>query len=177
MEMVKVKIQTSPTGTFPTTFLPALNFMSSHRSETFFPFGSIGPLWGRQIPYTMAKFYFFEKIVQLFYTNVFTASKESYSKSTQLSVTFASGYIAGVICAIVSQAPDNLVSQMGKSANKGKSFGQIASEQGMKRLFTKGLGTRVLMIGTLTGLQWWIYDTFKTYMGMGTTGGAVDKKH
>ena len=22
------------------------------------------------------------------------------------------------------------------------------------------------------GLQWWIYDTFKTIMGMGTTGGG-----
>jgi len=102
---------------------------------------------------------------------VFTAPKNTYSKSTQLGVTFASGYLAGVICALVSQAPDNLVSQMGKAENKGKSFGQLANEQGMKRLFTKGLGTRVIMIGTLTGLQWWIYDSFKTAMGMGTTGG------
>lgn len=30
-----------------------------------------------------------------------------------------------------------------------------------------GLGTRILMIGTLTGLQWWIYDSFKTAMGLG----------
>ena len=37
------------------------------------------------------------------------------------------------------------------------------------------LGTRILMIGTLTGLQWWIYDSFKTAMGMGTTGGAAQK--
>jgi solute carrier family 25 phosphate transporter 3 len=29
------------------------------------------------------------------------------------------------------------------------------------------------MIGTLTGLQWWIYDSFKTAFGMGTTGGAA----
>jgi len=176
MEMVKVKIQTSPTGTFPTAFLPAYNAISNNRAETRFPFGSLLPLWGRQIPYTMAKFYFFEKVVNLFYTHVFTRDKNTYSKATQLEITFASGYIAGVICAIVSQAPDNIVSQMGKSANKGKSFGQIASEQGAKKLFTKGLGTRVLMIGTLTGLQWWIYDTWKTTMGMGTTGGAV-KKH
>lgn len=41
------------------------------------------------------------------------------------------------------------------------SFSQMAGEFGYGRLFTKGLGTRVLMIGTLTGLQWWIYDTFK----------------
>jgi len=175
MEMVKVKIQTAPTGTFPTTFLPAYNYMINNRAQTSFPFGSLGPLWARQIPYTMAKFFFFEKVVNYFYTYVFTAPKDSYSKSTQLSITFASGYIAGVICAIVSQAPDNLVSQMGKDDNKGKSFSQIAKEQGAKKLFTKGLGTRVIMIGTLTGLQWWIYDTFKTAMGMGTTGGNVKK--
>jgi len=176
MEMVKVKIQTSPTGSFPTTFLPAYNYMVNNRADTRFPFGSVVPLWCRQIPYTMAKFFFFEKVVQLFYTHVFTNPKETYSKATQLEITFASGYLAGVICAIVSQAPDNIVSQMGKAANKGKSFGQIAGEQGAKNLFTKGLGTRVLMIGTLTGLQWWIYDTFKTAMGMGTTGGAAEKK-
>ena len=41
----------------------------------------------------------------------------------------------------------------------------------MGALLTKGLGTRVIMIGTLTGFQWWIYDTFKSTMGMGTTGG------
>uniref|UniRef100_A0A6B2LAI2 Mitochondrial phosphate transporter n=1 Tax=Arcella intermedia TaxID=1963864 RepID=A0A6B2LAI2_9EUKA len=171
MEMVKVKIQTSPQGTFPTTFIPAFNYMNAHRADTAFPFGSVTPLWGRQIPYTMAKFFFFEKVVQLFYTHVFTAPKETYNKATQLSVTFASGYLAGVICAIVSQAPDNLVSQKGKSANKGKSFGDIAREIGAKNLFTKGLSVRVLMIGTLTGLQWWIYDSYKTFMGMGTTGG------
>jgi solute carrier family 25 phosphate transporter 3 len=176
MEMVKVKVQTSLPGEIPTSLVAATNHMLTKRADTYWPFGSLTPLWGRQIPYTMAKFFFFEKVVQAFYTHVFTEPKDSYSKSTQLSVTFASGYLAGVICAIVSQAPDNLVSQMGKSANKGKSFSQIASEQGAWNLFTKGIGTRILMIGTLTGLQWWIYDTFKTAMGMGTTGGGA-KKH
>jgi solute carrier family 25 phosphate transporter 3 len=32
----------------------------------------------------------------------------------------------------------------------------------------KGLGTRVIMIGTLTGLQWWIYGAFKSALGFGT---------
>ena len=40
----------------------------------------------------MAKFFFFEYIVGLFYRHVFTAPKESYGKPTQLGVTFASGY-------------------------------------------------------------------------------------
>jgi len=171
MEMVKVKVQTSPAGTWPTAFGPALSQMSAQRADTRFPFGSVVPLWSRQIPYTMAKFYFFEKVVQLFYTHVLTEPKNTYSKPTQLTVTFASGYLAGVICAIVSHPADNLVSQMGKKENKGKSFGKMIEEQGWYRLCTKGLGTRVLMIGTLTGLQWWIYDSFKTALGMGTTGG------
>jgi Mitochondrial carrier protein len=86
-------------------------------------------------------------------------------------VTFASGYSAGVICAVVSHPADSLVSQLGKASNKGKSIGTIAREVGFKDLMTKGLGTRIIMIGTLTGLQWYIYDTFKSAMGMGTTGG------
>jgi len=171
LEMTKVKIQTSPSGTFPTAFGAALSEMSKTKVETRYPFGSLVPLWSRQIPYTMAKFFFFEKIVSLFYTHVFTEPKETYSKPTQLGVTFASGYIAGVVCAIVSHPADSLVSLLGKTENKGKSVGKIASEVGIMNLATKGLGTRVIMIGTLTGFQWWIYDTFKSSMGLGTTGG------
>jgi solute carrier family 25 phosphate transporter 3 len=171
MEMVKVKIQTSPAGTWPTAFGAATAKMSAESANTRFPFGSLTPLWGRQIPYTMAKFYFFEQIVAAFYKNVFTNPKESYSKSLQLGVTFASGYLAGVICAVVSHPADNLVSQLGKASNKGKSLSQISGELGFVKLATKGLGTRVLMIGTLTGLQWWIYDTYKTMVGFETTGG------
>ena len=107
----------------------------------------------RQIPYTMAKFFFFEKIVSLFYTHVFTEPKETYSKPTQLGVTFASGYIAGVVCAIVSHPADSLVSLLGKTENKGKSVGKIASEVGIVNLATKGLGTRVIMIGKCSSAE------------------------
>jgi len=175
MEMVKVKVQTSPAGTWPIGFKEATSKMNEMKAETRFPFGSVVPLWSRQIPYTMAKFYFFEKVVEAFYTHVFTAPKNSYSKSTQLGVTFASGYTAGVICAIVSHPADSMVSLLGKAENKGKSIGQIASETGLMKLTFSGLGTRIIMIGTLTGLQWWIYDTFKTVCGMGTSGGAPKK--
>lgn len=99
----------------------------------------------------MAKFFFFEYIVEQFYSHVFTKPKDSYGKSVQLGVTFASGYLAGVVCAVVSHPADSVVSLMGKPSNKGKSIGTIASEVGILSLATKGLGTRVIMIGTLTG--------------------------
>ena len=175
MVMVKVKVQTSPPGTFPTALVPALAKMQAKSAETRFPFGSLVPLWSRQIPYTIAKFFFFEKIVESVYTYVLTEPKDSYSKPMQLSVTFAAGYLAGIICAIVSHPADSLVSLMSKADHKGKSLSQIAKEVGPKDLMVKGLGPRIVMIGTLTGLQWWIYDSFKTVMGMGTTGEAAKK--
>ena len=118
----------------------------------------------------MAKFFFFEDVKERFYKYVFTAPKESYGKSTHLGITFASGYIAGVACAIVSHPADTVVSKMAKG---GKTAGQILSELGFGGIWG-GLGTRIVMIGTLTGLQWWIYDTFKTVVGLGIGQG---KKH
>jgi solute carrier family 25 phosphate transporter 3 len=131
--------------------------------DSKWPFGSVVPLWSRQIPYTMAKFYFFENVKNMFYQHVFTEPKETYTKGTHLGITFASGYIAGVACAIVSHPADTIVSKMGKST---KSAGEILSELGFGGIWG-GLGTRIIMIGTLTGLQWWIYDTFKTIVGLG----------
>eukprot|EP01126_Amoeba_proteus_P022839 TRINITY_DN229_c0_g1_i18.p1 TRINITY_DN229_c0_g1~~TRINITY_DN229_c0_g1_i18.p1 ORF type:complete len:101 (+),score=9.51 TRINITY_DN229_c0_g1_i18:26-304(+) len=90
------------------------------------------------------------------------------STGQQLTVTFLSGYWAGIFCAIATQPMDNLVSMKGIPENKDKSWGKMASEMGTKDLFTKGLGTRVIMIGTLTGLQWWIYGSFKSVAGFGT---------
>jgi solute carrier family 25 (mitochondrial phosphate transporter), member 3 len=106
----------------------------------------------------MAKFFFFEKIVQLFYTRVLTEPKESYTKVTQLGVTFASGYLAGVVCAIVSHPADSVVSLLGKKENKGKGAGQIVREVGIVGLATKGLGTRVIMIGEFAYFRGWVLN-------------------
>jgi len=162
MEMVKVKMQTSAPGTFPLSLGTAVAAMQADKT-TGFPFKSVVPLWSRQVPYTMAKFFFFEKVKEAFYEKVFTAPKETYTKGTHLGITFASGYIAGVACAIVSHPADTVVSKMSKST---KSAGEILSELGFKGIWG-GLGTRIIMIGTLTGLQWWIYDSFKTAVGIG----------
>ena len=121
----------------------------------------------------MVKFAAFERVVESFYTYIFTEPKSSYSKSTQLSVTFASGYIAGVLCALVSQPADTLVSKMNKNPELGA--GKLISQLGVSGLYA-GLGPRVLMVGTLTGLQWWIYDSFKTAVGLQTAGGPPAPK-
>ena len=58
----------------------------------------------------------------------------------------------------------------------GDNIKSIYAEIGMAGLW-RGLGARIFMVGTLTGFQWWIYDSFKSAMGLGTTGGGpVAKK-
>jgi len=52
---------------------------------------------------------------------------------------------------------------------------QILKELGPRGVWN-GFGLRVVMVGTLTGLQWLIYDTFKVYIGLPTTGGASNEK-
>ena len=49
LEMTKVKIQTSQNGTFPIGFGAALAEMRRTKAETRFPFGSLVPLWSRQV--------------------------------------------------------------------------------------------------------------------------------
>jgi solute carrier family 25 phosphate transporter 3 len=70
----------------------------------------------------------FEGFVQWFYDNVFTKGKENYDKSTQLGVTFASGYLAGIFCAIISHPADTLVSKIYSKSNETGTIGQKVSK-------------------------------------------------
>lgn len=98
------------------------------------------------------------------YEHVVPKPKSECSKGEQLGVSFAAGYIAGVFCAVVSHPADNLVSKL--NSKPGATVGGIISEMGWFNLFTRGLPLRVVMIGTLTGAQWGIYDAYKVYVGL-----------
>ncbi len=54
--------------------------------------------------------------------------------------------------------------------------GQIIKDMGWYALFTRGLGLRIIMVGTLTGLQWGIYDAYKVFTGLPTTGSVEPAK-
>ncbi|KAH9791653.1 mitochondrial phosphate transporter [Citrus sinensis] len=97
--------------------------------------------------------------------------KDQCSKPLQLGISFAGGYVAGVFCAIVSHPADNLVSFLNNA--KGATVGDAVKKLGLWGLFTRGLPLRIVMIGTLTGAQWGIYDAFKVFVGLPTTGGVA----
>lgn len=112
------------------------------------------PLWMRQVPYTMVKFAAFENTVKAFYKYIFTAPKDTYSKNFQLMITFLSGYWAGIFCAVVSHPADVMVSILNKKSSTDPVTTQVKNiygEIGFKGLWN-GLGARIVMVGTLTGL-------------------------
>lgn len=134
------------------------------------------PLWGRQIPYTMMKFASFETIVEMIYRTL-PGHKSAYNKGAQTGVAFTAGYLAGILCAVVSHPADVMVSKLNANRQAGEAFGaamsRIYGDIGFRGLWN-GLPVRIVMIGTLvsdrnyrvtgveanrfqTGLQWMMY--------------------
>lgn len=95
--------------------------------------------------------------------NVVPKPRADCTKGEQLVVTFTAGYIAGVFCAIVSHPADVVVSKLNQA--KGSSAFEVARKLGFFGMWN-GLVPRIIMIGTLTGLQWFIYDGVKVGLAM-----------
>jgi len=155
MESAKVRIQTQPG--FVSTLREALPLIYKSEGLNGF-YKSLVPLWMRQIPYTMMKFACFEKTIELLYKFVVPKPRDQCTAGEQLIVTFAAGYIAGVFCAIVSHPADTVVSKLNQ--NKNATAGDVVRQLGFSGMW-KGLLPRIVMIGTLTAAQWFIYDAVK----------------
>ena len=156
-EAVKVRMQ----ATIPSQYKGTLDGITKITAKEGVAglYKGLYPLWGRQIPYTMMKFASFETIVQMIYDRL-PGTKDDYSKVEQTGVSFAGGYLAGILCAIVSHPADVMVSKLNANRQPGEAFGAVTSrvykDIGFRGLWN-GLPVRIVMIGTLTGLQWMIY--------------------
>jgi len=183
-EAVKVRIQTSPT--YARGVMDGLpKFIAGEGWGNLY--AGIGPLWARQVPYTIIKFVAFERIAEAIYSRL-PKPKSELNKAEQMGVVFTAGYIAGVLCGAVSHPADTMVSKI----NKLKMDGGLMTKMsviysgtptqpgiGFAGLWA-GFTPRVIMIGTLTGLQWFIYGAFKAAAGLPTPGGSgkpAEKKH
>jgi len=184
-EAVKVRVQTAPD--YARGMMDGIPKMIS--TEGFGNlYAGLGPLWARQVPYTVIKFVAFERIAEAIY-GILPKKKEDMSKTEQMGVVFSAGYLAGILCGAVSHPADTMVSKINKlkmSGSLGDKMRHIytgtaeAPGIGFKGLWA-GFGPRVVMIGTLTGLQWFIYGAFKAQVGLPTPGAAPpklnEKKH
>jgi solute carrier family 25 phosphate transporter 3 len=182
-EAVKVRVQTNPA--FARGLMDGMpKFISQEGFSNLY--AGIGPLWARQVPYTIIKFMAFERIAEAIY-KVLPKPKSEMSKTEQMGVVFTAGYIAGVLCGAVSHPADTMVSKINKLKMEGGLMTKMRAIYsgtstvpgiGFKGLWA-GFTPRVIMIGTLTGLQWFIYGTFKAAVGLPTPGssGKPGAKH
>lgn len=103
----------------------------------------------------MMKFASFERIVEAIY-GYLPGQKSDYGKGAQTGVSFAGGYLAGILCAIVSHPADVMVSKLNANRQPGEAFGsamgRIYKDIGFPGLWN-GLIIRIFMIGTLTSLR------------------------
>merc|ERR1711988_478425 len=86
------------------------------------------------------------------------------------SVSLASGTVAGVVAAIISHPADTLLSKVNKKGAGGEGaivtrMMNISKEMGVVNLCMTGLGARCVMIGTLTALQFGIFDSVMRALG------------
>jgi len=132
-------------------------------------YAGLGPILFKQVPYTMAKFAVQGKAAEVMY-GAAGLTPETATKGTSLSISLASGVIAGVAAAVVSHPADTLLSMINKSG--GDKSGstttrlvRLAKEAGFKKLCTVGLLPRCVMIGTLTAGQFGIFDTVMGFLG------------
>jgi len=143
-------------------------------------YSGFGPILFKQVPYTMAKFVVYERLIEAIYDSIPTP-KEQLSPSTVTAVNLGSGLGAGFVAAIISQPADTLLSKVNKTKGKdGESITKrligLASDLGPKGLFT-GLGARLVMVGSLTAFQFAIYGDIKRILhATGGTEIAAKKK-
>lgn len=150
-EAIKVRMQTTIPPTFTGT-MQGLSYITA-REGVGGLYKGLNPLWGRQIPYTMMKFASFENIVNAIYAYL-PGTKNDYGKGAQTAVAFTGGYLAGILCAIVSHPADVMVSKLNADRQPGESFGaatsRIYSKIGFSGLWN-GLPVRIVMISN----HWW----------------------
>lgn len=184
-ETLKVRLQTSVPDPITGRSIALLPSMVALFQSPRTLMEALPPLWSRQILGTMANFLTFEHSANAIYkqlllvegsngggnggTATIRREKSDYPLSTQLAVTFCAGFISGVVSTIVSHPADSLLSLKAKHPETPLTV--LIQQAGWRSLATKGLGPRMGLTGSIIGFQWFAYDTFKTSMGMGTTGG------
>lgn len=131
-------------------------------------YAGFAPILFKQIPYNIAKFLVYERAAEAYFG--FTGKpKSELSGAVTTTVNLAAGLTAGFAAAIVSQPADTLLSKVNKTKKApGQStvglLVQLGKQLGFAGSFA-GLPTRLIMVGTLTSLQFTIYGSLKPALG------------
>ena len=167
LEAARIRLVSNPS--YATNMMTCMPKMAAEMGVVPAFYSGFGPILFKQIPYTMAKFAVQGKAAESIYNSMGTSPKQC-SSGTNVSVSLASGVIAGVAAAIISHPADTLLSKVNKAGAGGTGsiasrLVNIAKETGVVNLCLTGLGPRCVMIGTLTAGQFGIFDTVMNALG------------
>jgi len=160
LESTRIRLVSNPT--YADSMIGCMSKMAAEEGMIGAFYSGFAPILAKQIPYTMTKFAVQGIAAEKIYDSLGKKPKEM-SSSENLSVSLASGVIAGVAAAIISHPADTLLSKINKAGAGGSGgmlsrLGNIAAETGMWKLCTQGLAARCVMIGTLTAGQFGLFD-------------------
>lgn len=167
MEAARIKLVSDPT--FAKSMPEAFNKIIA--AEGFGSlYAGLAPILLKQVPYTILKFLGFEMTVEAIY-KALPVPKEKLSNGQQLGISLGAGVIAGAMAAVVSHPADTMLSKVNKIKTKesvGVKLSKAYAETGFKGLWL-GLGARIAMVATLTGAQFFVYDSVKVLFGIPPT--------
>lgn len=131
-------------------------------------YAGFGPILFKQVPYNMAKFSTMEIVLEAALRTA-GKTKNELTPSETTVYNLGSGLAAGLAAAVISQPADTLLSKINKTkALPGETtvgrLVKFSGELGVVGLFT-GLTTRLIMVGTITALQFGIYGEIKAALG------------
>ncbi|KAJ6090459.1 mitochondrial phosphate carrier protein [Penicillium sp. IBT 16267x] len=129
-------------------------------------YSGLGPILLKQMPYTMATFVVYEKMIELAYHFI---DRSAIPGAVHTGINLGSGLLAGMAAAIVSQPADTMLSQINKTqAQPGERTARrlfnIASSLGIRGSYA-GIGARLIMVSGMTAGQFAIYGDIKRAMG------------
>ena len=160
LEATRIRLVSNPT--YADGMISCMTKLAKEEGVIGAFYSGFGPILAKQVPYTMTKFAVQGIAAEKIYDTLGKSPKEM-SSSENISVSLASGVVAGVCAAIISHPADTLLSKINKAGAGGSGgmlsrLSNIAAETGMWKLCTQGLGARCVMIGTLTAGQFGLFD-------------------
>ncbi|KAH8698921.1 putative mitochondrial phosphate carrier protein [Talaromyces proteolyticus] len=166
LEATRIRLVSEPT--FANGLLGGFTKIAKNEGIGAF-YSGFGPILFKQVPYTMAKFVVYEKVVEAVFGVV---DKNTLSDGGKTVVNLGSGLIAGFAAAIISQPADTMLSKINKT--KGlpgegtvSRLVKIGKELGFRGSYS-GIGARLFMVGTLTAGQFAIFGDIKRVLGATT---------
>lgn len=161
LEATRIRLVSQPT--FANGFIGGFTRILKEEGVGSF-YNGFTPILFKQIPYNIAKFLVFERAAEAIFGFV-GKPRADLSQGTLTAINLSAGIIAGCAAAIVSQPADTLLSKVNKTKKApGQStvglLAQLAGQLGFRGSFA-GLPTRLVMVGTLTSLQFTIYGSLK----------------